>query len=613
MPAYAGYRFITISPRVVAPPVPYERLRLDAPLAEGSVSGTLLVRWTAMTPICRGEDEAGIVAPFRLGTDYALPGASLRGMVRSVFEITTFSHLGPINEHHRFGYRDFSRAEWRARTQDIKGGWLSYDRSTGAWRITPTAEPVRLIPFDALCGAGTPLPAVSPGDWLGMSLAEKRRHLATIRLGGQSLLAVQNFERQGPTSGNFERVAFRNHGAVIRGSLVCAGEAEIVDDKGVDRTKRHEAVFGVALDARARAIPKSIMETFVRLNSNPGRDQPEPIGNWRYWLIETGLLQPQDDDPQPTETRQSRIPVFYVGNLDSLQTDTPDPDFAFGLSRVIKIPYRHSVGEIAARLYGSTGGQYRVPRLRECFDFSRAVFGAVDDTFAGAPAEGTEALRGRVAFGFATSHDAHPEDAARLAVLLGPRASYFPFYLKGPSGGLGSYDDDGSLLAGRKRYPVRRRPHDLSAGAAAVTSHVRFLKPGCNFEGQVRFHNLHPVELGALLWALTLGKSDGSRWHSLGRARGFGYGALSPAVSFPAPPHLVNGAPATIEVYIAEFTSYMTRELGENFEGTLPIRELVHMADPAWGERNELALTFANLDSYVAYKRAGTTLPGDFR
>jgi hypothetical protein len=258
-----------------------------------------------------------------------------------------------------------------------------------------------------------------------------------------------------------------------------------------------------------------------------------------------------------------------------------------------------------------------VPRLKETFDFARAVFGEVDDTFADVPASTSsppsDALRGRVAFGFAVSRDGRLRSTPQEAALLGPRASYFPFYLKGPAGGLGTYDDDRSMLAGRKRYPVRHRPHDLPSGAASVLSHIRFLEAGCTFEERVRFHNLHPVELGAFLWALTFGHADGSRWHSLGRCRGFGYGGLSPQVEFARAPHLVNATtPATIEGFIGEFTAYMTRELGEPFEQSEPVRQLLHMTDADEGDQHRQTLAYADLDTYVRYKREGRTLPNDF-
>ena len=102
----AGFRFIPVAPQVVEPPTRFADLDLSRPAADVSVSGSLDITWAAETPICIG-DGAAPVTPIRLGGAYALPGASLRGMVRAVTEIATFSHLGHINA---------ARARWMTTT-----------------------------------------------------------------------------------------------------------------------------------------------------------------------------------------------------------------------------------------------------------------------------------------------------------------------------------------------------------------------------------------------------------------------------------------------------------------------------------------------------------------
>jgi hypothetical protein len=73
------------------------------------------------------------------------------------------------------------------------------------------------------------------------------------------------------------------------------------------------------------------------------------------------------------------------------------------------------------------------------------------------------ARKGRVAFSFAriaNSADAEVEQP-RETIMMGPRASFSPFYFKGD---IKDYSDPDSKLAGRKRY-LPRYPRDRLAGA----------------------------------------------------------------------------------------------------------------------------------------------------
>ena len=119
MTGRAGYRFVPFGDKIVEPPVALEELRLDTPHQGGSVSGILEMTWLAETPVCIGvTGENQTVEPFEIDGRGCLPGASLRGMIRSVMEIAGFCHLGPINDHRHFGFRDFTDAtNYRPRVQ----------------------------------------------------------------------------------------------------------------------------------------------------------------------------------------------------------------------------------------------------------------------------------------------------------------------------------------------------------------------------------------------------------------------------------------------------------------------------------------------------------------
>jgi CRISPR-associated protein (TIGR03986 family) len=429
----------------------------------------------------------------------------------------------------------------------------------------------------------------------------------------------------------------------IAGYLVCSGRTEIPTDDPT-RKKIRETVFAPPSARPHDALPMcpAFMALFHALNSDPGRVAREPRGNWRFWLAAMGWLdafraERREDDPDPVDYRlYPGIPVFYHGDPALARDDEGPPiaerGFFIGLTRVLRLPWPYSVGEVADRLYRGRQEhhRYELPRLGEenGWDFARALFGEVDDAnLDPAVAEarrkadtntGTkpQALAGRIAFGPAFAEgDPQPERTPHEGVFGAPRESYFPFYLaraadaEGP--GSQRYDDPDAIPAGRKRYAVRRRTDELPQGNDndKVKTKVHFLPEGTRFTGRIRYHNLHPVELGALLWSLSFGRPGGPYRHQLGRAKAQGYGVLRADVAF-RKPQIVNGAdikgdPQTIETYLAAFRSYMTGALGEQggYEQQPQITALRRMADPDIGEPAKAALATPSLDEYQQWKR----------
>lgn len=90
--------------------------------------------------------------------------------------------------------------------------------------------------------------------------------------------------------------------------------------------------------------------------------------------------------------------------------------------------------------------------------------------------------------------------------------------------------DDNAEIRGWKRYPVR--PYTgippLSQAERNNTNIQVILYPlpaGTIFKGKIRFHNLMPEELGAIIWALGWGGNENLR-HSLGMGKPFGLGQV---------------------------------------------------------------------------------------
>ncbi|MGH6814616.1 MAG: hypothetical protein ACREC6_02825, partial [Hyphomicrobiaceae bacterium] len=264
---------------------------------------------------------------------------------------------------------------------------------------------------------------------------------------------------------------------------------------------------------------------------------------------------------QPIAEGGGRVPVFYVGDLKKQDPKT----FAFGLTRLFKVPHMFSVGEVLdrqplhkLRVVKASGGGISV-----AVDFVENLFGYVfekeDLADAGVDTTGpvpppSVARKGRVAFSFARLSLGQQAGTTEPfeTVMMAPRASYAPFYLVGRHK---DYSDGSSRIAGRKRY-LPRYPGADRAGALAGLGHrlsaqitpirqaqggrdpsrdtisrLKFLVPRSGkeirFSSTIRLHNVTAAELGAVLWVLTHGGDPRKPYrHMIGRAKPFGAGQL---------------------------------------------------------------------------------------
>jgi hypothetical protein len=222
-------------------------------------------------------------------------------------------------------------------------------------------------------------------------------------------------------------------------------------------------------------------------------------------------------------------------------------------------------------------------------DFSEALFGYIfnNDEF--------QALKGRIQFGHAFAKGPVQVDSEKKEVLSSPKASYYPNYIRqdvkqnGRVNRYNTYMDDGAKIAGWKRYPVHRGNTNLNNPAPANTSQkilITFtpIKAGAVFTGAIRYHNLHPIELGALLSSLTFHGSP-TTFHSLGMAKPLGYGKVTVTVE-----GLDNQAH-----YMGLFEAYMTQKVN-SWLNSAQVKELLTMATEQ--ERNEgnAQLTYMKLD-----------------
>lgn len=600
----APFRFVTLPDTVVPPERP---VRLDLPLPDGFCAD-VDVEWAAETPLLIGAENGatGVVEPMTLGKagGYVIPGATLRGMIRAAVEIVAHGRLGPANLHHRYGLRDFEHPAYAVRSPvsrvgEVKAGWLEMRTIDGAarWVITP-CEWAHVLIDDLLASRHGHWPARDRRGWIGLDLTEKYR--AVGMQSGRSVDFTRTFGFSTAPEDNGRRMV-RPADGPRRGTLVFANKLP-----GRDGNKTFEYVFFAPAGAAVPLDP-AVVATFERLYSKPSKNRPQPDGSWRVL--------------KPTLEAGGRLPVFLVGDLER-----QDDGFFFGLTRLFKVPHERSVGTVLAQ----TQPDHLPAPVRDAdgvvtgykADFVEALFGYVverdalglgkDDRIAPDAA----GRKGRVAFSFA---HLVPGQRARLsdpvtAVMMAPRASFAPFYLRSPAEKDYSADTP-PKLAGRKRYLARHRSGRMAealAGIAAmgerqirrieessrgkpvsddVKTRLRFLLPEgaaeLRFRSTIRLHNVTAAELGAVLFALTHGGDpDTPCRHLVGRARPFGAGQMRVVqAQLTARPNTGTGEPAADTdhaPFLEAFRAYMRGQHGlAAFPDVPAVQEFLGAGTPA--------------------------------
>lgn len=562
----APYNFVPLSDWVHCPDWA-ERISHDIPFRDG-LSGHLDLKITAVTPVLVGREQQkataqapGRVEPFRLPDGrYALPGTALKGMIRNVVEIATFSRMGAVDDV-RYGLRDISGPYIKdAYTDKVRNnmstGFMKLGKD-GLPRITPCAM-VRLDHRALETWLGIPAP-IFPVD---RTVARKYH---TWR---------QCCERAGKESNVLRFTPYKYNATELgvgttQGTPVFTGQindSKQKDKKGKQTGKHRDFVFYDRRDNDTFAPTRQEWNDFLFIHGDGATRDAESMswpGYWkeRYW-------------------RGEEVPVFYL--RDGAKT-------RIGLAYMPRLAGDFSIHELRDHTSSEHGnGQGRAP-----LDFAETLFGTVGD-------RPEACLKGRISFHHAVAEGTPLPYQTDATILNGPKASYFPNYLKqkGSNGHLTSKGYATCLatdehpepeLRGWKRYPARpaAEVQPLTAEQQKNKKVQIVLNPlpdGTVFTTRISFHNLRPEELGALCWALTWGGADELR-HSLGMGKPFGLGQLQIEIAGselrpnrPGMPELT--WEQAREAFIAHMDEEHRKATGGDWRSSAQIQSLLGMADP---------------------------------
>ena len=265
--ATSPYRFVPLNETV--------SVLGDAPTShaiprDNGLSCVLDVEWAVETPLLIGETDGQAQEPFTLGDTFAIPGATLRGAIRSVTEVHAFGRLFQVGRHKRFALRDFEHPEYRrfvAAGQGepgLQAGWLL--RINNAPHIQP-------------CGWGyVPIPSILGStqdsvvrDWVKSDRKTKYRNQGIDWQGQNAFSETRGFDFKGKDKG--DRPLFEPAPAGRQGTLVFSGAVPMGRTSKI--IKKFEYVF-FATTGDPVPISETAWETFQITNCKTLPKQERP-------------------------------------------------------------------------------------------------------------------------------------------------------------------------------------------------------------------------------------------------------------------------------------------------------------------------------------------------
>lgn len=575
------YNFVPAAPFVLSPEWAAQASH-DHPFEDG-LSGELTIELVNRTPLCVGgkqeaatEYAAGKVSIYRTPENIpAIAGSSLKGMLRNVLAPVVFARMGQV-EDRKLSVRDINSSDtYYAQTivrQKQHAGWLRFHE--GQWQIKG-CEYARIFQGDIITHF-----KLNESKWKKAKTASARYEL---------LEGFKNvkFNTQ---PGKYNRIETVDLGkGELSGKLVVTGQPGDAYNEGKDggrKSKKWEFVFYEKENnpQEWQAVPVDTLKDFLFVHQD-GKE-------WEFFLKNSKTY--------------TEIPVFYHltgGQISSM-----------GLALMYRLAQKNSLHNALNNISPQhlNAGQA---------DFTELLFGRM------AP-EGIEnpvhdwSLRGRVNIGLLEATGSPETEWTDETVLSSPKPSFFPAYLQQPESNksgnivLATLDSKNPKLSGWKRYPVKPKhiqpPPQQEEGKALsnkVKVRLETLKPDTRFTGKIRFHNLRPVELGALLWVLDFGERD-NLCHALGMGKPYGLGQVQISVKNEACKVVANNRAALADVTTENtlvaarrlFIAYMD-DVWQNvtqvqtnkvpsWEESEQVRNVLAMANPDNGEHQAAYLKY---------------------
>lgn len=545
MSVHAPFNFIPLSDQVYIPSWA-DQISHDVPFSDG-VSGKIQLTITAESDIFvrNGQSKDAEDNRFsQVSGRYFIPATSIKGEVRNLMEIMSFGKMN-LDTRAKFAQREWNNtALYTIKDPNVQRNiCCGYLRKKGDdYEIVDHGKPLR-ISHKAI------------DDWFGGEVL--RSHFSrnshfdinkTKEVDGQTfdpktaafkyhLFKDEDLENLSFTevrTNTFTYVTCADRGE-FTGDIVFTGSPDQwKEERGMNAGKYYEFVFP-SQGTRCYSLSEEEFEHYEFIYKDSD--------DWNYWKSHL------------TDTDKG-VPVFFRAENNQIKD--------FGLALLYKLPYDKTPYDLLPQAH----------KEESTHDLAECIFGYTGRT---------DSLRGRVQFSNAFSTNAEPSEEVTL-VLGTPKASYYPMYIEqtGSNGRTGQYQTyNNGRLAGWKRYHVRNGVWQKSLGNEKLDSTLTPVCSGATFTGDIVFHNLRPIELGALLSALTFHGKPDLYYHQLGQAKPYGYGRCRYSAI------LEGEGLEEMNYYMGHFEHELSDKLGTSWHQSPQIQELFALAGSAVSNETE--------------------------
>lgn len=549
----APFNFVTLSDMVFFPEWA-DKISQDIPFSDG-LSGTIKFTITAESPIFirnGHKDESDKTMSEKeksfshidtaKGPRYFIPATSIKGEVRNLLEIMSFGKMN-VDSTAMFSRRDLNDKNvypLLKNQKDVKCGWLR--RKGNDFEIIN-------------CGRFWRISQPKIDEWLKCKIMRQNFSADAVKtLEDSKKTAAYKYEITHLKDEQFEDLTFQKIKTNTIGDSIVevSGQGDL---KGTIVMTGQPSPWTEPRDKRA----KGKYYEFVFPDKEKGS---YPLTKEQYLHYEFIYRNTANEDDwarikkllDESEQGGRGVPVFFRVKNNSIED--------FGMAYLYKLPYGKSVEETLPCDH----------KNKDKHDLAECMFGYIGDK---------DALKGRVQFGNAFSDNAHETKEVRL-VLGSPKASYYPIYVEqdGRNGVVANYNTyDQGHLRGWKRYITRKDTNSVkNTGNDKVDTLMVPLQTGATFSETITFHNLRPVELGALLSALTFHGTQECR-HQLGMAKPYGFGKCQYSMPILDATKLRTGEKAEdTNFYMGLFEDAMDKSLGTGWINCQQLTELLAMA-----------------------------------
>ncbi len=448
------------------------------------------------------EGEAGNSDFYRQAGKYRIPGSSLRGMIRTMIEIASWSRFGYSiagdNEGKgiRYFYRTFeSKYVKNDYSQCIIGGDKTsgfyskvkagyfYKKGLNSYEIRPASiigtNQIFRVEDDLVAGQGLNerISIKDPksngfklnrdhykekSEHVYFEYDEEAVHKHTVLMKYAKVTSIRRYDGNPKTDEEFE------------GYLICSGYMPS-NKKG---KHLHWVIFHEDINAKILEISKDLMDSYKddydRIKSAKGNKE--------------------------SIIKRNATPCFYL-------TDKRGDIESFGFTGHFRIPYKKRITDFLPK-YTQDG-----------VDIAESIFGVKNNFMTRVFFE--DALLAENSADKVTTSCKIPK------ILSGPKPTSFQLYLEQSANGMKNYNDQ-TQIRGNKLYwhqDGNNWEEDKSIIKKSDTQHteIKPINAGAEFQGRIRFENLSDVEIGALLFVLDLPEGLA---HKIGMAKPLGLGSI---------------------------------------------------------------------------------------